>query len=122
MLYTSYLAKMQSFPAVTVLFSVMRFTPSWARSYVSDLSSLAPSAQLFRENKAGLSHEDFERRYTAELNERRLETVVERLRNYAVEQTGVYVLLCCEADDSLCHRKILAKWLTSKGIDVKEWS
>jgi uncharacterized protein YeaO (DUF488 family) len=94
--------------------AISRGVPRWFKGRVYD--PLRPSWKLVQGAKSGeLSHEEYERRYRAEVLEG-LDpaTVVRELGDDAV-------LLCWERPDAPCHRRLVARWLEERlGIAVPE--
>lgn len=83
--------------------------PQWRK----DLT-LAPRWQDVDGVKSGrISWEEFRQNYLDKvLSKKNPEEVYYKYKGW--------YLLCCEKDDTFCHRKILAEWLASYGFDVKE--
>lgn len=83
--------------------------PQWSK----DLS-LAPKWQDVEAVKSGkIDYEEFKERY--------IQNVLSyKSPNEVFEKYKGWYLLCCEKDDTYCHRRILAEWLSSGGYDVKE--
>lgn len=84
--------------------------------YVYELR-LAPSEELFHAYRAGkVPWAKFERRFKAELAERRVERAISRSL-FDVPA----VLLCSEPTPEECHRRLVAEYLRDKwgGVEIK---
>ena len=101
-------------------FTMQRDLPFYLRElcgaeYVYELR-LAPSEELFLAAKSSdLPWPEFERRFNAEIAERRIESVV---------SPGLFdaptVLLCSESTPEECHRRLVAEYLRDKwgGVEI----
>jgi hypothetical protein len=94
--------------------AICRGVPRWFKGRIYD--PLRPSWKLLQEAKDGtISHEDYERRYRAE--------VLAALDPARVRQElgDDAILLCWERPDAPCHRRLVARWLEEAlGIEVPE--
>jgi uncharacterized protein (DUF488 family) len=75
---------------------------------------LAPTQELLDSiKKSGVDWQDYERRFSALMAERRIEYQIER--SYFDRAT---VLLCSEATPEHCHRRLVAEYLQRKWGDI----
>ena len=78
------------------------------------IPELAPSIELFTEYRAGdLSWDEYAARYRKLLEEREVESVLER------QLFADAVLLCSEASPERCHRRLAAEYLRKHWDDVE---
>jgi hypothetical protein len=94
--------------------AISRGVPRWFKGRVYD--PLRPSWKLLQEAKQGtIRHDDYERRYRAEVLAPLDPAVVRR------ELGDDAILLCWERPDASCHRRIVARWLEEAlGLAVPE--
>lgn len=80
---------------------------------------LSPSQELLNKYKTSLSFDKFREEYLTELkrNKKALEEIL--LQIYK----GVNIaFICCEKDDSVCHRSVLAEFIKEEySIEVEEF-
>lgn len=92
-----------------IISNIRMNVPYWKR----DLS-LAPKWQDVDALKMGrISEEEFRKRYISKV-------LADKNPAEIYEKYNGWYLLCCEKDETTCHRTILAEWLRNQGYDVKE--
>ena len=92
-----------------IISNVGVYIPQWKK----DLT-LAPKWQDVDAIKCGrIDYDEFKNRYISK--------VLSQLNPTEVyEKYNGWYLLCCEKDNTYCHRTILVEWLNSSGYDAKE--
>lgn len=113
--YTSYFANARNIDQEKYeLVSIALYPPRWF-SGRRDLS-LAPTKEIFTVAKDG----DFAE-YEKLFKSRMTKTIdaAEILERYSKIKKDI-VFLCFEKDREMCHRKMVADFLTKKGVEVRE--
>jgi len=104
--------------------SIALYPPDWYKGF--RYYKLAPPKNLFDRIK-GISHpdidliEDYLSDYKKEvLGKLDPNTVYLELSHY--HRCDDFTLLCFEKDDTYCHRKVVAEWLTENGYPCEEFN
>lgn len=127
MFYTSYYAKMRSFPKDTRFIAISRGIPNWYNGKVAKV--FAPLyADLKKLRDTGNEEEYIEVYKTNVLSKLDkkdfVSTVGKLVGDYKwldnIEESPI-VFLCYEKSDSFCHRHIFAEWVRSLGFSIEEW-
>ena len=135
MIYTSYFAQMKNFPYGYIPISICGKAPE----YYSGLQykKLAPTKDFFLKWKENQDNNFYIEQYNSRvLSGLNPYEVVEDLIHLIPPQIQMLnsitncpiwdnpniniVLLCYEKPDDFCHRHLVADWLSSNGINVKE--
>lgn len=112
MLYTSYFAKVKTFPANSKVYSIANSTPF----PMETISCVVPSWNLVSRYKQGLIDEnDYIIEYIAMLEQNKI-FILNSINNL----TDGAILCCYEKSDKFCHRHILADWLRQNNIKIEE--
>ena len=115
MIYTSYFSMLRNMPGNIQAYSIANGMP--AGFGLIKLWPLVPSWGAVQQYKRSGDWENFKEQYLLKLENEELLGLLPLL------EAGGIVLVCYEKDPSVCHRSILAEWLTKKyGLDVKEWA
>lgn len=117
MIYTSYFSNYRNFPIGASPIAITRYAPEyWGNQLV--IAGLAPSSELLQQWKnKEIDEYIFEQKYFAELRERGLTPDKVNTVLKEISKNRDLILCCYEKDDSICHRKLLRKWL---GGDINE--
>jgi len=123
MIFTGYYANCNKYKAARKgikLIQVSRYAPEYIKLDGSALL-LAPSAKLLKDFKEGLvSEEEYTKIYTEQLNNftpKALKDIESKLDECVLLCYECYV---SESGHDFCHRHILADFLRSKNIKIKE--
>jgi len=109
-LYTSYFAKSCEHPQAVCITALP--APTFFKGRC--LPELGPPKGLLRRHKAGQVKQDqFIEEFLDHLGTLDSENILSQLSDGDV-------LICYEGSDKFCHRHIVAEWLASKGIEVRE--
>lgn len=105
--YTSYFGKIKQ--AIHPV-SISRYPPKWYAGWT--FPSLAPSAQLLSDYKAGRVNEaEYTTIFQAQIRHQHVvKEVVSNLSRFANDD-GIITLMCYEKPEDFCHRYLVAKWL-----------
>ena len=112
MLYTSYFAKVKTFPADSHVYSISNSSPF----PLEKLPYLVPSWDLVKRYKDGIIDEAS---YTAEYIAM-LETNKDAILSQILVLPDNSILCCYEGPGKFCHRHILADWLNKHNIKCEE--
>lgn len=101
--------------------AISKGVPIWFKGQV--YKALAPTWELVNAyKKDGISVQKYEKRYFKLLADRGIkpEKVLAGLSVYNEDEV---TLLCWEAPNKFCHRRLIADWLVSSGLidEVPEW-
>lgn len=115
--YTTYFANINNLPDNVVAISIARWSPKWWRR--QEYKKLAPSAELLTRYKKNGDELEYIREYNKQLDKLDPHEVYVEL----LELSGgmPFALVCYEGKGKFCHRILVANWLRSHGIDIKEW-
>lgn len=99
---------------------VVLFPPKWYNG--RNLKSYAPSLELFNKCKSGdISGEDFYKEYYEEVKKTGVRRFIEYIKEKEREGVSKIVLLCFEKPEEICHRHILARYLSEElGCSINE--
>ena len=117
-IYTSYFAKAKKIPSEIIPVSIaLKAPPGYTGlSY----KKLSPNWDILSEWKRIHNEEIYCERFSREiLSKLTPEGVLHELETLSGGKD--VVLLCYEKTGSFCHRNEVAKWMTSAGIEVKEF-
>lgn len=120
-LYTTYLSKMKDLPTGIVKAIIMRMPPMSIQNIEGTVHvpQLSPKTEVLKAYKANNNFEVFtekfnEQMYTDPETMEYLQMLMEALEHNEV------ALICCEKDPNVCHRSLIAKYLTSLGYKCEE--
>lgn len=120
-LYTTYLSKMKDLPTGIVKAIIMRMPPMSIQNIEGTVHvpQLSPKTEVLKAYKANNNFEVFtekfnEQMYTDPETMEYLQMLMEALEHNEV------ALICCEKDSNVCHRSLIAKYLTSLGYKCEE--
>lgn len=123
-IYTSYFANIKNLPKNIVPIAVCRFVPKWYNGAV--YKKLAPTVQMLEDYKETQDEKCFQERYTNNiLRKLYVCTVLMDLQRIMLSQNAAaegICLVCFEAPDKFCHRRLLTKWLNKYGYDCVEYA
>ncbi len=123
MIYTSYFGNMKRIGDNVIYVAISATIPEGVKCL--HLKKLAPSYGNLMAFKNDSDWGKYSKRYKDEtLSKFRPDEIISMIYNLIGEQRTVkdIVLLCYEKEYSRCHRSIVAEYLTSGGILVKEYS
>lgn len=120
-LYTTYLSKMKDLPEGIVKAIIMRMPPMSIQNIPNTIHvpELSPKVEVLKAYKANNDFEVFrekfnEQMYTDEETMKYLNMLMEALDYNEV------AIICCEKDPNVCHRSLIANYLTSLGYKCEE--
>lgn len=120
-LYTTYLSKMKDLPTGIVKAIIMRMPPMSIQNIEGTVHvpQLSPKTEVLKAYKTNNNFEVFtekfnEQMYTDPETMEYLQMLMEALEHNEV------ALICCEKDPNVCHRSLIAKYLTSLGYKCEE--
>lgn len=117
MIYTSYFGRMKRIPPGSFIVSIARYKPSWYNGY--ECTALAPSEDLLKRYKDGLSKEEYSKEFKLYLKTKNpigfANMVLEKSKGNDV------FLLCYERPVEFCHRILVREWLNKAGIECEEF-
>lgn len=120
-LYTTYLSKMKELPEGIVKAIIMRMPPMSIQNIPNTIHvpELSPKIEVLKAYKANNDFEVFrekfnEQMYTDEETMKYLNMLMEALDYNEV------AIICCEKDPNVCHRSLIANYLTSLGYKCEE--
>lgn len=118
-IYTSYFANLQKLPSDVVPISIARYNPKWYQG--ATYAELAPPAWLLQQYKRDGDFNSFGLLFIDEvLCALSPDRVIDELS--VLSQGRDVALLCWEKEQSVCHRSLVAEWLsTFPDISVEEW-
>ena len=121
MVYTTYLSKMKNIPVDAMKVVIMRSAPMSAQGQKNMIikQELSPEFETLMAYKRDNDWELFTERFTNQMEtDGKILPILDRIIR-ALEHNPV-ALICCEKDENVCHRSILAKKLKSLGARVIE--
>lgn len=120
-LYTTYLSKMKNLPEGIVKAIIMRMPPISIQDIpgIVHIPQLSPKIDVLKAYKVNNDFEEFtekfnEQMYTDPETMKYLNLLMEGLEHNEV------AIICCEKDPNVCHRSLIAKYLTSLGYQCEE--
>lgn len=120
-LYTTYLSKMRNLPEGIVKAIIMRMPPISIQDIPGTvhIPQLSPKIDVLKAYKVNNDFEEFtekfnEQMYTDPETMEYLNLLMEGLEHNEV------AIICCEKDPNVCHRSLIAKYLTSLGYQCEE--
>ena len=119
MIYTTYFAKLKSFPDDITPVSICRKSPAWYRGL--EYKKLAPTYEILTEYKRNPN----EARYISRYNREILAALnADKIYKELTELTGnhSFALVCYEKPSDFCHRHLAAEWLKRHGYECAEFS
>lgn len=119
MIYTSYFAKLKSFPDNLIPISICGKAPYWYKG--RQYKKLAPKYDFFMKWKETRDNDYYIKCFNEQvLDKLNAEDVVSELVDL---HSGVDIaLVCYEKPTDFCHRHLVADWLNKNGFECKEWS
>lgn len=122
-IYTTYLSKMKHAPVNSMKVIIMRFPPFIEeKDDIIHMPSLSPTNTLFQRYKKSNDWEDFEECFKDQMyNESEIIDTLNLLMSHLDDPDGNDVcLVCCEKDNAVCHRRLIAEYLESLGYEWEE--
>lgn len=122
-IYTTYLSKMKYVPENTMKVIVMRFPPFLKEAEdMIHSPNLSPTNELFSAYKKNNDWEDFEKKFKEQMYSLKetMDTIDELIEALDSEDGNDICLICCEKDNTFCHRRLLAEYLQSLGYEWEE--
>ena len=121
--YTSYFAKLKSFPGNIVPVSICGKAPDWYNGL--QYTKLSPKYDFFIEWKKSHDNDYYIKCFTEQVLEKlSAEQVVKELK-LLCSKSGILnfdiCLICYEKPEDFCHRHLVAEWLTQNDYPCKEW-
>lgn len=118
-IYTSYFGNLRNLGVEYKPVAISRFLPRGIR-HMDTIKELAPPEYLLDGYKRGtIDKEMYVGIYQSNvLNKLNLEELEARM-NELQEDGKKLVLVCYEKEGDFCHRHIMAKYLNSKGFDIR---
>lgn len=121
-IYTGYYAQMKKYTAAGLVpVSIAYLTPVWYHGEVC--FEIAPKRELLKGYKAGTTtQEEYAKQYLNFLSTVHWSEVIDKFYDISERNDDKDLVLCCyEKPADFCHRHILAKYLTEKGLTVNEY-
>jgi hypothetical protein len=133
MVYTSYFAKIKTFPANVIPVAICGKSPDWYNGL--EYKKLAPKYSFFKVWKETQDNDYYVENYNKlvldNLSAMKTAQEIHMLLPYEIKekmQSSIWlakdyhiVLLCYEKPDSFCHRHLVAKWFNENGFPIEEW-
>ncbi len=136
MIFTTYFAKLKSLPSNTIPISICGKAPNWHKGL--QYKKLAPKYQFFMEWKKNHDNDYYIRCFTEQvLDTIDIDTVLNDIWNLLPAEVQAYcklfncpfwanpnwhiLLVCYEKPTDFCHRHLVAEWMKTHNIPVKEW-
>lgn len=120
-LYTTYLSKMKELPEGIVKAIIMRMPPISIQNITGTIHvpQLAPKTEVLKAYKANNDFETFTEKFNNQMytDPETMEYITMLME--ALEHNDV-AIICCEKDANICHRSLIAKYLTSLGYKCEE--
>jgi len=116
-IYTSYFARIKSFPPNVVPIAVCGKSPQWYRG--AQYKTLAPKYGFFMKWKETRDDEYYIRCFKEQVTDCLTQSAV--FEELSLLSNGNDVaLVCYEKPSDFCHRHLIAAWLREAGHDVSE--
>ena len=132
MIYTSYFAKLKSFPDNIIPISICGKAPDWYKGL--QYKKLAPKYDFFMKWKENHDNDYyikcFNEQVLDKLNAEQIVKELYKLISNIVLNPKLFsdkslipdiALICYEKPSDFCHRHLVADWLNKNGIECKEW-
>jgi len=120
-LYTTYLSKMKQLPEGIVKAIIMRMPPISIQDIPGTVHvpQLSPKIEVLKAYKANNDFNTFTEKFNEQMYND--EETVEYLNMLmeALDHNDV-AIICCEKDANVCHRTLIANYLSSLGYQHKE--
>lgn len=118
MIYTSYFGKLKKIPENFTTVSICAGTPKWYNGLT--FKKLAPTYHTLMTYKEDSDWDQYTKEYTETvLQKQNAKSVVTELQKLTGNAENI-VLLCYERPEDLCHRHLVARWLTENGYPCEE--
>ena len=122
-IYTTYLSRMKYIPKGTMKAIIMRFPPFVNEGPdVVHIPELSPTNELFKKYKGDHDWDYFEKEFQnqIETNQDTMEYLDLLIENLDDPNGNDVCLICCEKDNTLCHRRLIAEYLKFLGYEWEE--
>lgn len=120
-LYTTYLSKMKDVPDNTMKAIIMRFPPFIEENEtIIHCPELSPSNELFGQYKKEKDWDYFEINFKKQMYEDKETVNMINVLIEALDNFNNVCLICCEKDNTFCHRRLIAEYLQSLGYEWEE--
>lgn len=120
-LYTTYLAKMKHLPEGIVKAIIMRMPPISIQDIPGTIHvpQLSPKTEVLKAYKASNDFDTFTEKFNNQMyNDPETMEYLNMLME-ALDHNEV-AIICCEKDPNVCHRSLIANYLTSLGYQCEE--
>lgn len=120
-LYTTYLSNMKNLPQGIVKAIIMRMPPMSIQKMEDTIHvpQLSPKVEVLKAYKASNNFDDFTEQFNKQMYEDEETMHYLNLLMEGLEYNEV-AIICCEKDPNVCHRSLIAKYLTSLGYKCEE--
>ena len=120
-LYTTYLSNMKNLPEGIVKAIIMRMPPVSIQKMEDTIHvpQLSPKVEVLKAYKASGDFADFTERFNQQMYEDEETMEYLNLLMEGLDHNEV-ALICCEKDPNVCHRSLIANYLTSLGYKCEE--
>lgn len=132
MIFTSYFAKMKSFPENVIPVSIAAIVPDWYEGVT--YGKLAPTYGTLMKYKCDHNEQLYIKRYNDTILKRLnplwvlhdIQQIITNCDTYPSipfwDNPDLHVtLICYEKPSSFCHRHLVAEWFHKVGVECKEW-
>lgn len=119
MIYTSYYANLGKLPSHIVPISIAGKAPEWYKGI--QFKKLAPKFNIFSEYKLTGNIEVYTQRYTSLILEQ-LDAELISKELLIIASSADVALICYEAPNKFCHRKIVANWFNKFNVPCTEYT
>lgn len=120
-LYTTYLSKMKDLPEGIVKAVIMRIPPMSIKTIPNTIHipQLSPNLDILKEYKQSNDFNTFSDNFNEQLINDKETVKYLNLLIEALEYNDV-ALICCEKDYNICHRTLIANYLSNLGYTCEE--
>lgn len=121
-LYTTYASNLKNVPKGVVICSIMQMPLAFMKKEgIVNIPQLAPLTKNLVAYKRGGSWETFEAKFKEQMysNKDTIDYLI-LLMEALDEDDNDVCLVCCEKDNTYCHRRLIAEYLRDLGYQVEE--
>lgn len=120
-LYTTYLSNMKNLPQGIVKAIIMRMPPISIQQMKDTVHvpQLSPKIEVLKAYKASGDFKDFEEKFNEQMYNDKETMEYLNLLMEGLDHNEV-AIICCEKDPNVCHRSLIAKYLTDLGYKCEE--
>ena len=120
-LYTTYLSNMKNIPKSCKIVIIMRFPPFIPEdSNIYHAIELSPQGKILMDYKDNNDFESFKDKFWEQLNFDKDAQLSLKQIGYALENNNDICLVCCEKDNTNCHRRLLGEFFEFLGYEWEE--